>query len=1042
MKTFKFLKKGIVFLLSVIVISTAFFVVPASAATNKEKRMPTNVRVSWYKLNTLNDVIKEDTKLTLKLTVKNASYPLYVSFPKEGGFRLYGDESGYYSPQAVNKITYTEKDGVLTAKSSGSTSIKLQRKSGNWAIDIYDGNQLVGRFTGSQLAVGYDRDNKLAKARIEGSIGKDEIFTGLGERFDGIVRNGKSSLLWNLDVYNENADPSPDADKSMSYLNVPLLHSSYGYSMFFNSSYAINADIGKTNSKKYTMEAYGPIMDFYYWTGEPQERLNGYLALTGNTVIPPKWAFSYWAGNSAQVWKGQEISLLNSVFENYNRLGTPIVALYGEGTPEKDSKSYNVLKKNNTRMLGWHDNSFWDISSIESLFPGVEDLPAVKSYLNPKVGYSNINYIDYSHPLAKEATYQLLKQRLDWGMQGAMIDIADGLPEDTLFRNGKTGAEMHNLLTIDYLNAFRDIFEEKWGNDYILFARPGYAGTQSIMCNFLGDHPTTYAGLKSSLSGGLTLSQSGYSVWGSDIGGLGGTTTTPTSDLYRRWLQWSVFNPLMRAHGHTERNPWNFGEGAERDFQKYYWLRENIVNTLYSSAIHSNKTGETMTQTLAHVFPEQSQLYKIEDEYLFCNDILVAPITEEIVSYRKTTLPNGNWTDFWTGKNIAGGQTVTSMAIETTIPLYIRSGAVLPVQLSKTLEFTDTMLNEDRVEALLVTPAISKRNVCYYTDENTKVSFVTNMPKDGVTTITTSDKCNAKVIVAKGIAASKITVDGKTLRKVKTVTSDGVPGFAVDNVNNTTTIKLPVGNWKEISITSGGGVAKDLALNAKTTGGKDTNTNSSSYATDGKPETVWQISSASDTHIQVDFEKEKKFNTVNLLWGYNYANGYKIETSSDGENWNTVYETTEGVGDQDYILLDKTYSARYVRIGDFKKAQNTPAVLCELNIYYDQFIAAKFEGLDVDDTDDTDDSYLDYVGENDAATENNTFEENEGEGEEEDDSWIKKIIRRRRKNGGFQLWLLILIIVVVILILTGIIIAIIILIKRKKKAAKAEGINI
>lgn len=135
-----------------------------------------------------------------------------------------------------------------------------------------------------------------------GSIGENELFYGLGQRFDSVVRNGTEAMLWNIDAdFMLHYEIPKTVD--YSYTNIPLLHSLRGYTVFFNTSYAVRADIGKRSKHKYSLESFGNTLDFYYWFGKPDETLDSYLKLTGYNHLPPEWAFSYWAGNSAEYWK-------------------------------------------------------------------------------------------------------------------------------------------------------------------------------------------------------------------------------------------------------------------------------------------------------------------------------------------------------------------------------------------------------------------------------------------------------------------------------------------------------------------------------------------------------------------------------------------------------------------------------------------------------------------------------------------------------------------------------------------------------------------
>ena len=210
------------------------------------KPLPEDVRVTWYRLNNLTKIEKDTEKLTMQFKVNSETYKLYLTFPKEGGFRLYSDDSGYWESESVKNLKYSYSGNDLICSAGDKTKVKLRQNDNNWALDIYNEDKVVFRVSGKQLSVGYDKDNKFCKTRFEGTIGSKEILTGLGQRFDQQVRNGTKALLWNIDA-GGHVFSQTEWETDMTYTNIPLLHSTNGYSVFFNSSYAIEADIGKEN---------------------------------------------------------------------------------------------------------------------------------------------------------------------------------------------------------------------------------------------------------------------------------------------------------------------------------------------------------------------------------------------------------------------------------------------------------------------------------------------------------------------------------------------------------------------------------------------------------------------------------------------------------------------------------------------------------------------------------------------------------------------------------------------------------------------------
>ena len=1000
--------------------------------------LPEDVRVTWYRLNNLVNVEKGTDKLTMKFNVNSTTYKLYLVFPKEGGFRLYSDDSGYWKPDSVKKLKYTDSSNGLICSAGDNTSVKLRKVDNNWALDIYNDNEMVFRVSGKQLSIGYDKDNKFCKTRLEGTIGSKETLTGLGQRFDQQVRNGTKSLLWNIDAY-KHVSSETEWETDMTYTNIPLLHSTNGYSVFFNSSYAIEADIGKADSSKYTLENYGKTMDLYFWTGKANDRLNSYMQLTGYNILPPKWAFSYWAGNSAIYFQnangGDYINEVQNMMNGYAKIGTPIKTMFVEGVIYKDAKVHNLLKQTDTKVIAWHDSAYnlWS-NTLTDAFPGISkrEAPVVKRYPNQSLIYDLAYYIDFTDERSSVLIDFMYSKYLKYGTKGAMIDFADAISSDTVFANGKTGDEMHNLYAYYYQKAFKELYEKYHGDDYILFARAGYPGSQSLMTKFLGDCETSMWGLSKSLTAGLNLSSSGFSIWGSDMGGLG-TGGQPNEDTYRRWVQWSAFNPLFRSHGSTTRVPWDYSEPATKEFQKYYWLRENLVDAIYSGAIKGSKSSYLMAKPLNLAFPEQTNLAKTEGVYMFCDDILVAPVTEEYAISKTFTLPKDNWTNFWTGQNIKGGTQITARASEGTIPLYLKASSVIPVQLSKDLILGGNM-EDGQVEGLLISPATSKREISYNKDTKTVVKYTSERSKEGTTKISNISKSKTRAVVAKGIAASSVIVDGTKINEYEEVFVGGKVGYSVDHVNNTTTLWLPE-KWDTFEITNGGGISHNLALNCDIVSSSSLNSNDLANIND-KDYSNYLTLPATKPEFELVLDDVKEISEIQLTWGFNYANAYKVEVSTDGNNYTTVAKITKGLGDEEVIKLDKTYKAQYIRFTGFEKAQKALPLVTDVRIYgteMDYIGVCDITGNINEEKVTEEDSFTDF---DDTADSDFSNDEISGEEDESKPTYKKKVIRRKFIPGDLDWWVILIIVVASVVVLAGAGITIFIVIRKKR--AKSE----
>jgi len=290
---------------------------------------------------------KKISAVTLSVnTVEGATEDLELTFPKTGGIRLSGANKGIHEAEENYDITCQTAGDVTTFTADNGEYVKLIQETDDWSIDLYNAsNERVKSIKGSQIVFFYNDNAEIIKTKITGDVSENEKFTGLGERFNGLVQNGGIITLWNEDCLKSNF--SVNSDKTASYINIPLLNSTEGYSIFLNSTYKTVADIAATDENAYTLTTNGNIFDIYCFVGKTNDNINSYTNLTGKSSLPPKWAFSYMAGNHAKVWNknGDPVAYLQNVMEKYNDLGTIPSAVYGEYGPEYKEESYNILSQ-------------------------------------------------------------------------------------------------------------------------------------------------------------------------------------------------------------------------------------------------------------------------------------------------------------------------------------------------------------------------------------------------------------------------------------------------------------------------------------------------------------------------------------------------------------------------------------------------------------------------------------------------------------------------------------------------------------------------
>lgn len=784
-----------------------------NTATNIEV-WPEEYEVDSYISSTVSGISKGNTKFSFKTTVNGNSVPVSVSFPKDGGVRITGQRTGFFEPKSLNSITYEEVSGGIDL-TSGNETVKFRYNASSWQIITQKNGADSLALSSDNISFGY-KDGKIARIKYSFPINSGEKLYGLGERYNAVNQNGYTVTLWNHDPTYHTGGAT--GDKTDSYANVPVLHSTNGYTLFINSTYYAEADIGYTNASSYSFDFNGDIFDLYIWNGAPADNMQSYTQITGKPYVPPKWAFGYWAGSARGLYdtaikeaeealpEGETLTAddkmqvvadkVKYVLDNYEAMGTMPYAYYGEGEfIDNSALTFPLLQSYGIKPLSWSRCSTTYNNVYDYLMCDPLDLPLIMMKNDPLKYFGSIDkaYIDFTNPLASTLVKNLYTTRVSHGMRGYMVDMGEYIGTDTVFFNGMDGDEMHNLYSYYYAKAHNEAMSALLDDDFVLFERSGSAGSWQYAMTFGGDQAAQWYGIRQQLNGMLTGGASGFSIYGADIGGLHGR---PTDELYSRWVQFSAFSPVMREHGNTSTDmlPWTYSADAKQNFINYYNVREILIDHIYSGALKSGNTGIPMAQTLAMAYPGESNLISVEDEYVFCDNMLVAPIVTKGAVSRSVVLPGGTWYDFWSGKKLSGGTTVTSQGNANTIPVYLKSGTVTPLNLSDDLSFTKS---GERKTLLVTAPEADSKTTVLTSAEN-GFDYILDKTSDTAFTLKKDKSDGYSTIIVYGFKAISVNADGTEL---------SAENFYVDGEN--TVITLPSSAVENINIYSKGVLRKN-----------------------------------------------------------------------------------------------------------------------------------------------------------------------------------------------------------------------------------------
>ncbi|MEP7093218.1 MAG: TIM-barrel domain-containing protein [Flavobacterium sp.] len=440
-------------------------------------------------------------------------------------------------------------------------------------------------------------------------------------------------------------------------------------------------------------------LDYVVFCGENADKIiETYRNLSGNVPMLPLWAYGFWQCRERYT---SSQHLIETVKEFRNRkLPMDVIVQdwqywgkYGWGAMKFDETYYpdpkllcNELHKLNARF----SLSVWENVDKKS--------EVGKNYIANKLYIENSPWIDITNPATRKAHWDALNSNLfSTGVDSWWADATE--PENDALRNTKTYLGNGSFYRLTYpLFVSQAVYEgqRKTTSEkrVCILTRSAFAGQQRYgTINWSGDINGTWDGFRRQIIAGLGYCITGMPFYTTDIGGFfrpGASQFTDEKyhELLTRWFQYGVFNPIFRIHGYeTETEIWKYGNKFEKNARLMLDLRYRLLPYIYSESWQVTKNGSTIMRPLVMDFQEDKLALNQKYEYMFGKSFLVAPITEERVQNWNVYLPKtANWFDFWTGKQINGGQTVSVETSLEKIPLYVKAGSIVPM--GKLLQFS------------------------------------------------------------------------------------------------------------------------------------------------------------------------------------------------------------------------------------------------------------------------------------------------------------------------------------------------------------------
>lgn len=635
-----------------------------------------------------------------------------------------------------------------------------------------------------------DRNGKVLQYHLEFESPANEAFYGFGERFNALDQRGSHLDNYVFGQYTNQG--------KRTYIPIPFFVSSRGYGMWLRTSRQAQFDLAAASPDSWYFEGQAEDDEHLditlFMQPQPYENVKAFTLANGQPKVPPAWVFGLWM--SSNDWNSQS-EVLNQLHETQKQQIPASVLVIEAWSDEINFYIWNDAKykiKPSSEPCKFSDFSFASDSYWPNLKAMVDELhengvrlvlwqnPAIKFQGAHEHFEDTLNLADQAYAIEKgyvvkksDGTPHRAEKHMPWFQNSLVLDFTnpeaadwwfskreyivkelgvDGWKSDggehiwdpeTRFFNGKRGTDAINEYPVDYEGAYDRWMQKLRGNDFVLFSRAGYTGSQNYPCHWAGDENSTWEAFRATLQALLNVGVSGLPFVGWDIAGFAGPI--PTSELYLRATAFSVFCPIMQYHSDVnrtertsrDRTPWNMQKqtGDTRVvpvFRKFANLRMNILPYVLDQVHLSSETGLPLMRVMGLVYPKDEKCRKYASQYFFGEDLLVAPITNEGVENLQVYLPQGNWRDFWTGEVLHGPMEFTVQVPFDRIPVYQKQGSILPLNLNHTGELCTPVGNScDHVDdlTLIVYPASGKNSKTITMQNSKPVSLAVYSNADG-----------------------------------------------------------------------------------------------------------------------------------------------------------------------------------------------------------------------------------------------------------------------------------------------------------------------
>ena len=713
-----------------------------------------------------------------------------------------------------------------------TNELKIKISKSPCRVSIYDSNGSLLNEDDKSFGVSYDCD----EVRVFKKLFDDEKFYGLGEKTGNLNKRGEQWTMWNSDTpaYSGNTDPI--------YQSIPffigvrnLANSAYSksaYGIFLDNTYKSSFNLGAANNRFYWFGAEKGELDYYFIYGpDIKNVISSYTMLTGRMEMPPLWSLGY----QQSKWSYYPESEVRSIANQFRSKQIPCDVIY-----------LDIHYMNGYRVFSWDKNRFPDPQKMLSdlsnqgfkiitiIDPGVK--ADTNNYLPAKEGLTKdlfakypdgevyqgqvwpswAYFPDFTKPETRDWWGEKNADWLKQGVAGVWNDMNEPavwgrwFPDIVQFDDNGFNSnhkKIHNVYALEMAKSTFDGIKKEFPDKRpFILTRAGFSGIQRYAAVWTGDNVASEEHLRLACTMVQGMGLSGIPFAGSDVGGFVGV---PSVRLFTRWLELGVFTPFFRAHSAIDlksKEPWTYGEAAERWNKNIIEFRYKLLPFLYNEFYNASTTGLPIMRSMILNYQDDDECYSNDVQYQFMvgDNLLVAPVLSESDNTKKLYLPEGKWLDWWTNKVYNGKQWILVEAPIDKIPLFIKEGGIIPMQEAENFVGEKKMTQLE----LNIFPGINNEYTLY---EDDGISQDHNLK--GIYSLTEFDLISSGTIqlnITKTYdrfdsgrksylahfnnvnSLSSVEVNGETLKKFASIEelNQNLQGYFYDEANNILSIKF------------------------------------------------------------------------------------------------------------------------------------------------------------------------------------------------------------------------------------------------------------